>query len=353
MNIAAIVPSKSNFSAGVRFRITNWFLEYDENYLIERPKDLDTFNSKIKNIFKNNNKSFSNLFKNNLPKALIIHKTIPSSFLDIIENNFGKKNIPIIFDLCDPPFKHYSLSKKEKVALNDFQRILSISNLVVVSSPSLMRSFSNEINVKYIPDLIDPPILINEKITDNDLPNILYSSEAISGKEELNLCWFGGAGRKSLRSGIHELIESEKLLVALSNKYIVNLNICSNLTNEQKSELVDKCKRNKVSKIIYNEWSIENVAKSINSCDFCFLPRLNSHVTYYKSPNRLATALSYSKRTITSNISDPEYDIFNPIKIDENNIPENLHREKKITSFPSTWSRESIIQEWNNIFNSL
>ena len=352
MNIAAIVPSKSKFSAGVRFRITNWFLQNDENFLIERPKDLDTFNSKVKNIFKNQNSSFSNLFKKNLPSAVIIHKTIPSKFIDIIENNFGKKKIPIIFDLCDPPFKHYSLSNKEKIALDDFQRILAISNLVIVSSPSLMRSFSSEINVKYIPDLIDPPVQIDTNSID-DKENILYSGEVDSDKKVLNLCWFGGAGKKSLLNGIHELIESQNLILALTNKYAVNLNICSNITNDQRNELIDTCKKNKVSQLTYDEWTMENVARAINKCDFCFLPRLNSHVTYYKSPNRLATALSYFRRTIISNISNPEYDIFDPIKIDENNIPENLLNNKKTTFFPKSWTKDSITKEWIDTIKNL
>ena len=43
----------------------------------------------------------------------------------------------------------------------------------------------------------------------------------------------------------------------------------------------------------------------------------------------------------------------NPIKIDENNIPENRLNNKKTTCFPKSWTKDSITKEWIDTIKNL
>ena len=352
-NILAIVQGDPNVNAGARLRIYNWANDL-HNYrkdirvtLIVKPKKPDELRKKI--ISWANDSSVSTI------KVALVQKNYSIYSIGLLIY-LKLKNIAIIQDICDPPIKHFNPSPFTKSFfatqyLGFVTRYLVDG--IVTSSSALKRSFdSSNTYVRYIPDCIDNyPAIFQDNPKINDIRNKKIT--------RLNLLWFGGAARRDSDAGIEELYSAIGILNEISQHVEVHLTICTVLQKEH----YDKFKTFKdtllSTTITYIEWSLKSQSQCLNNCDFCFLPRLQSLSTFYKSPNRVILAKLHGKESITNFVTSEDYSnagMINAGAFIDQMKSGNLYIKSRQTvqdSVPENWRKDSIIESWTQFIDEI
>ena len=352
-NILAIVQGNPNVNAGARLRIYNWANDL-HNYrkdirvtLIVKPKKPDELRKKI--ISWANNSSVSTI------KVALIQKNYSIYSIGLLIY-LKLKNIPIIQDICDPPIKHFNPSPFTKSFfatqyLGFVTRYLVDG--IVTSSSALKRSFdSSNTYVRYIPDCIDNyPAIFQDNTKINDIRNKKIT--------RLNLLWFGGAARRDSDAGIEELYSAIGILNEISQHVEVHLTICTVLQKEHYDKFKTFKDRLLSTTITYIEWSLKSQSQCLNNCDFCFLPRLQSLSTFYKSPNRVILAKLHGRESITNFITSEDYSnagMINAGAFIDQIKSGNLYIKSRQTvqdSVPENWRKDSIIESWTQFIDEI
>ena len=224
---------------------------------------------------------------------------------------------------------------------------------IVTSSSALKRSFdSSNTYVRYIPDCIDNyPAIFQDNPKINDIRNKKIT--------RLNLLWFGGAARRDSDAGIEELYSAVGILNEISQHVEVHLTICTVLQKEHYDKFKTFKDRLLSTTITYIEWSLKSQSQCLNNCDFCFLPRLQSLSTFYKSPNRVILAKLHGKESITNFITSEDYSnagMINAGAFIDQMKSGNLYIKSRQTvqdSVPKNWCKDSIIESWIQFINEI
>ena len=352
-DILAIVQGDPNINAGARLRIYNWINDlhsYKKNIsvtLIAKSKNPDDLRKQIIDWANNSSQATR--------KIAIVQKNYSIYSIGLLVY-FKINNIAVIQDICDPPIKFFN----PKILTKSFFATQYLSfvtkylvNGIVTSSSALKRSFDNSNTcVKYIPDCIDSyPIKFRDSPKTND-----NSNKKIT---RLNLLWFGGAARRDSDAGIEELYSAVQILNEISQHIELHLTICTILQKEH----YDKFKAFKDSllftSISYIEWSLRSQSQCLDNCDFCFLPRLQSLSTFYKSPNRVVLAKLHGKESITNLITSEDYSnigMMNASTLIEQIKSGSLYIKPRQTvqeSVPTDWHRDSIIESWMQFIDEI
>ena len=352
-NILAIVQGDPSVNAGARLRIYNWVNNL-HNYrkdirvtLIVKPKKPDELRKKII--------SWANHSSTSTIKVALVQKNYSIYSIGLLIY-LKLKNIAIVQDICDPPIKHFNPNPftKSFFATQYLGFVTKhLVNGIVTSSSALKRSFdTSDTYVKYIPDCIDNyPAIFEDNPKINDIRNKKIT--------RLNLLWFGGAARRDSDAGIEELYSAVEILNEISQHVELHLTICTVLQKEHYGKFKTFKDRLLSTTITYIEWSLTSQSQCLNNCDFCFLPRLQSLSTFYKSPNRVILAKLHGKESITNFITSEDYSnagMINASAFIDQIKSGNLYIKSRQTvqeSVPKNWQKDSIIESWIQFINEV
>lgn len=265
--------------------------------------------------------------------------------------------IAVIQDICDPPLKVFNPEPFSKPFFAVFYLSLVSHYLVdqiTVSSSVLERSFAASASpVTYIPDCIDfetPPPAAS-------LPAPVLSFPCRPDTADhhhlppLHLLWFGGAARPGTRAGIEELYAATPLLRDLASRHRVCLSVCTILEPDTLPIFQEWATRSHFIAIAYYRWSLPVQERLLNDCDLCFLPRLQSLATFYKSPNRIVLAARHGRRSLSNLIPSEDYAAL-PLLLPADLPAAPAGATHPPLPFPAAWTSPNIVREWRQAIHA-
>lgn len=353
IHVLAIMNGDPSANAGARLRISNWIkvLPADTQLVVQavqRPR-------RIGDLFKLAKGWARGGATRNLRRVVILQKAVS---LDMIAFQIYLRlsGCAVIQDICDPPIKTFNPQPFSKPFAGFFWLSFSsrfLVDCITVSSSVLLRSFSSAAcSVVYVPDCTDSVLTLSldtPLVAELEFHAGLFSSSQ-DPRPSLRLLWFGGAARVHSHSGIEELFAALPVLENMSSAYRLQLDICTLLDAEGLSSFREWASNASFLSIAYYPWSLRTQSALLAACDFCFLPRLQSLATFYKSPNRVILALTFNRRTISNTIASDDYENLGIL------MPSQFIRAQRDSSslscseppppLPPGWSPSSICTRW-------
>jgi hypothetical protein len=230
---------------------------------------------------------------------------------------------------------------------------------MTVSSAVLARSFSAAASpVSHIPDCID--VRPGSPPPEPPEPELSYPHRSPTGEHErlppLHLLWYGGAARPGSQAGIEELYAATAVLRDLASRVRLRLSVCTRFEADTMPIFREWASRSDFMEIAYFPWSLPAQEFLLQACDVCFLPRLQSLATFYKSPNRLVLAAHHGRRTLTNLIPSEEVADLAPL------LPADLLAAlgesaswgdaRAAVPVPATWTVPSIVSQWRQVIRA-
>jgi hypothetical protein len=227
---------------------------------------------------------------------------------------------------------------------------------ITVSSAVMARSFSAAAApVTHIPDCID--VQADSPQSAPPEPELFYphhpSADEPDRLPSLHLLWYGGAARPGTHAGIEELYAATSILRELASRVRLRLSVCTIFESDTLPIFKEWASRSDFMEISYYSWSLSAQAYLLNACELCFLPRLQSLATFYKSPNRIVLAAHHGRRTLSNLIPSEEVAALAPLLPAD--LPAALGAEGPMADppapppVPSAWTAASVSDQWRQV----
>ncbi len=363
LNVLAIVNGDPLDNAGARLRIANWVASLPApnaprvsiQIRPKRFKDLFQAVSQwlIKSSAENRDGSSST------SPVVIVQKAFSLEMVALLLW-LRLRQVAVVQDICDPPIKVFNPEPMSKPFFAIFYLSLISRYLVdhlTVSSSVLARSFSDAfVPVTYIPDCIDDREPTGVVLPEPMLHTLVHpSSMGGPSRPALKLLWFGNAARAGSHTGIDELYMATPVLLKLCSRFEVSLDVCTLLEADRLEAFQTWMADISSLEIAYYPWSLSVQNALLETCHYCFLPRLQSLATFYKSPNRVLLAACHGRRTLSNIIASDDYeDLFVLMPSDLAGAPSGFLPDEDrfpLDQFPRAWSRMRLCQQWCHVLD--
>jgi hypothetical protein len=363
LHVLAIVNGDPLDNAGARLRIANWVASLPAKSAPRvsiqiRPKRFqDLFQAVSQWLIKSS--ADHRDASSSTSRVVIVQKAFSLEMVALLLW-LRLRQVAVVQDVCDPPIKVFNPEPMSKSFFAIFYLSLISRYLVdhlTVSSSVLARSFSDAfVPVTYIPDCIDDRGPTGDVVPEPMLHTPVHpSSMGGPSRPELKLLWFGNAARAGSHSGIDELYMATPLLLKLCSRFDVSLDVCTLLEAERFADFQAWIVDMSSLEIAYYPWSLSVQNALLERCHYCFLPRLQSLATFYKSPNRVLLAACHGRRTLSNIIASDDYeDLAVLMPSDLAGAPSGFLPDEDRFSpdqFPLAWSRASLCQQWCHVLH--
>jgi hypothetical protein len=361
--VLAIVNGDPSSNAGARLRISNWVNSLPKESAVQvavvrRPKLAAELFQLVKNwLHSLTDTGLQSSDCEGTRRVVIMQKAFSLEMVALLLY-LRLLDIAVVQDICDPPLKVYNPEPFTKPFVAVFYLSLVCHYLVdaiTVSSSVLKRSFSqSSCSVTYIADCIDEHYVgdpASLPVPEYVYPRLSRGEDQL-GLPRLNLLWFGGSARPNSKAGIEELYAYVDHLKPLAENYSISLSICTILTSDALPYFEEWARATRFLEIKYYPWSLAIQEALLQACDFCFLPRIQSLATFYKSPNRVILALRHGRRTISNTISSDDYEELSILTISqllESPLSSLARCDSSTLVFPSSWETEAVVNHWLSV----
>jgi len=210
----------------------------------------------------------------------------------------------VIFDVCDNHFYNPYGLEKFKVVRQQLLRMLSVADLVTVSTEALADVLTAEgklvVRPTVIGDAIEQEVLELKSVGWLRRLGARINLSRPPDNKKANLLWFGIHGGENAPYGMLDILNQKGLLSDLEKTHPFRLIVVSN-------------SRDKFLKYIeplpfetcYRDWSEATFGETLLASDICIIPITKNPFTLCKSNNRLASALFAGVPTVADEI--PSY----------------------------------------------
>lgn len=366
LHVLSIVNGDPRINAGARLRVTNWVESLPnesrlEVCIIRRPRYARKLFRQVQDWLHGLPRVDTSSCEGGMTPVVIVQKAFSLDMVALLLY-LRLLGVAVVQDVCDPPIKNFNPEPFSKTFFAVFYLSLISHYLVdqiTVSSSVLARSFSAAPSpVDYIPDCIDFQSVSSSQVSPSPLlsyPNPSPESE-MKARPVLHLLWFGGAARPQTYSGIEELYAATDILEKLATRYRVRLSVCTIFESDTLPFFQFWASQSTFLDVDYYEWSLPAQEYLLSACDLCFLPRLQSLATFYKSPNRTVLAAFHGRRTLSNMVPSEDYDGLALLTVADllppsgSTIP-SIDRLPAL-EFPSAWTADVLCREWEKVILS-
>ena len=215
-----------------------------------------------------------------------------------------RKGRAVIFDVCDNHFYNPYGLEKFKVVRQQLLRMLSVADLITVSTEALADVLTEEgklvVRPTVIGDAIEQEVLELKSVGWLRRLGARMNLRRPPDNKKANLLWFGIHGGENAPYGILDILNQKGLLSDLSKSYPFRLIVVSN-SREKFLKYIEPLP----FETCYREWSVATFGETLRASDICIIPITKNPFTVCKTNNRLASALYASIPTIADCI--PSY----------------------------------------------
>ena len=219
----------------------------------------------------------------------------------------GKK---VIFDLFDNRIFSPDDSDESR-ALNDrLSRMIALSDHLTTSTPflkELLSTHAPDRTITNIEDAVEQSVTIDEdglgKRLRAYLHLLLYRAKLQAEGDKTRLVWFGTSGDKRLKTGMADLLKLKDVLHDARFKDRVVLSLCSN-----GKKTFDEYFADWTIPLVFINWNAATFYDVLQANHVALIPVTPNPLTYYKTNNRVITALYNNLAVIADEI--PSYKEF-------------------------------------------